>query len=176
SQGLVRIVDEVVSRGYDLRNFCREMMVHIRALLVVKIAGFDSELVQLPETEADNLARLGDCFSEQDLLRFFLILTKTETDIRNSTQPRFLLEIGLVKLAQARRLFLLEEALGRIEALESRLGGGSTASPSSAVLGPGTQKARPAHNSPRSATPVRTGTRLDRPRSSEGAPAKPKAP
>ncbi len=146
---LVRIVDEVVSRGYDLRNFCREMMVHIRALLVVKIAGFDAELVQLPESEAGNLKRLGEHFSEQDLLRFFSILTKTEQDIRNSSQPRFQLEIGLVKLAQARRLFLLEEALGRIEALESRLGGAGVASPSSGARGPSTQKASRPADSPR---------------------------
>jgi DNA polymerase-3 subunit gamma/tau len=123
AQRLVHIVDEVMSRGYDLRNFCREMMVHIRALLVVKIVGFDSELVQLPESEAETLKRLGESFSEQDLLRFFTILTKTEQDIRLSAQPRFLLEIGLVKLAHARRLYLLEEALERIQALESRLGG-----------------------------------------------------
>lgn len=129
---LIHIVDEVVARGYDLRNFCRELMVHIRAMLVVKIAGFDSELVQLPETEADTLKRLGESFSEQDLLRFFSILTKTEQDIRTSMQPRFQLEIGLVKLAQARRLYLLEEALRRIEALESRIRdkGGESASTS----------------------------------------------
>lgn len=127
SERIMRIVDQVVSRGYDFRSFCREMMVHIRALLVVKIAGFDSELIQLPESEADTLKRLGDFFSEQDLLRFFSILTKTEQDIKNSSQPRFQLEIGLVKLAQARRLYLLEEALERIQALESRLGGDTTA-------------------------------------------------
>jgi DNA polymerase-3 subunit gamma/tau len=172
---LIRIVDDVVSRGYDMRNFCREMMVHIRALLVVKIAGFDSELVQLPETEADNLARLCDCFSEQDLLRFFSILTKTETDIRNSTQPRFLLEMGLVKLAQARRLFLLEEALSRIEALESRLGGGGTASPSSTALGPVAQKARPAHSSPASTITPRSAATPSRSRGGESTPEKLKA-
>src|SRR6185369_6999725 len=114
SRELVRIVEQVVSRGYDLRNFCREMMVHIRALLVVKIAGFDTELVQLPESEAANLQTLAENFSEQDLLRFFSILTKTEQDIKNSSQPRFQLEIGLVKLAQASRLILLEDALDRI--------------------------------------------------------------
>ncbi|MEK6322936.1 MAG: DNA polymerase III subunit gamma/tau [Acidobacteriota bacterium] len=140
SQRLVRIVDEVVSRGYDLRNFCREMMVHIRALLVVKIAGFDSELVQLPESEADTLKRLSESFSEQDLLRFFSILTKTEQDIRTSSQPRFQLEMGLVKLAQAKRLFLLEEALGRIEALESRIGGAGGQSASTPGRGPGAQR------------------------------------
>src|SRR5262249_31074580 len=39
---LLRVVDEIVGRGYDLRNFSRELMAHIRALLVVKVAGFDA--------------------------------------------------------------------------------------------------------------------------------------
>ena len=123
SERLLRMVDGIVSRGYDLRNFLREMMVHIRALLVVKIAGFDAELVQLPETEASSLKTLGESFSEQDLLRFFSILTKTEQDIRFTSQPRFQLELALVKMAQARRLHLLEDAIARISDLESRLGG-----------------------------------------------------
>ena len=123
SERLLRMVDGIVSRGYDLRNFLREMMVHIRALLVVKIAGFDAELVQLPETEASSLKTLGESFSEQDLLRFFSILTKTEQDIRFTSQPRFQLELALVKMAHARRLHLLEDAIARIGDLESRLGG-----------------------------------------------------
>jgi DNA polymerase-3 subunit gamma/tau len=123
SERLLRMVDGIVSRGYDLRNFLREMMVHIRALLVVKIAGFDAELVQLPETEASSLKTLGESFSEQDLLRFFAILTKTEQDIRFTSQPRFQLELALVKMAHARRLHLLEDAIARISDLESRLGG-----------------------------------------------------
>ena len=54
---IFRIVDEVVSRGYDLRNFCREMIVHLRSLLVVKIAGFDAELVQMPQSEGEQLTQ-----------------------------------------------------------------------------------------------------------------------
>jgi DNA polymerase III subunit gamma/tau len=175
-QRLVRIVDEVVSRGYDLRTFCREMMVHIRALLVVKIAGFDSELVQLPESEADTLRRLGESFSEQDLLRFFSILTKTEQDIRNSSQPRFQLEMGLVKLAQARRLFLLEEALSRIEALESRLGGAGAPSASSAGRASSSPRgARTAQDSTRSSTSTRTAASQARVRDSESVSENPQA-
>src|SRR6266404_8428955 len=163
SRELVRIVEQVVSRGYDLRNFCREMMVHIRALLVVKLAGFDSELVQLPESEADTLKRLGEGFSEQDLLRFFSILTKTEQDIKNSSQPRFQLEIGIVKLAQARKLFLLEDAIYRIEALESRVGGGSAAPSSTGGRAqspsrdprPAQFQSRTPSPSPRAASPTR---------------------
>jgi DNA polymerase-3 subunit gamma/tau len=118
---VLRTIEDVVTRGYDLRNFCRELMVHVRALLVTKIAGFDPELLQVPESEAESLVRLADLFSEQDLLRFFANLTKTEQDIRLSSQPRFQLEIGLMKLLQARRLYLLEDALDQIKALQSRL-------------------------------------------------------
>ena len=130
ARGIVRIVDTVVSRGYDLRNFCKEMMTHMRAMLVVKLAGFDAELVQMPESEAEELTRLGAAFSEQDLVRFFSLLTKTEQDIRTSTHPRFQLEIGLMKLVQARRLYLLEDALARMSDISTRLGVGG-ASPAS---------------------------------------------
>lgn len=163
SQQLVRIVDEVVSRGNDLRNFCREMMVHIRALLVVKIAGFDSELVQLPESEAGMLKQLSECFSEQDMLRFFSILTKTEQDIRNSSQPRFQLEVGLVKLAQARRLYLLEEALRRIEALESRLGG-ARGTPPASLRAPSTPRDSRASQIPARASTATRAAPSPRPR------------
>ena len=158
-QELLRLVEQVVSRGYDLRNFCREMMVHIRALLVVKITGFDPELVQLPESEADALNRVATFFSEQDLLRFFSILSKTEQDIKTSSQPRFLLEVALVKLAQARKLVLLEEAILRIEALESRLGGASGAPSSTGAPRPSQSQTRPTSTSTfrstRAASPAR---------------------
>jgi DNA polymerase III subunit gamma/tau len=122
---LLRLVDEIVGRGYDLRNFCRETMTHIRAILVTKVSGFDPELVQLPAGEGEALVRLAELFSEQDLIRFFSILTKTEQDIRASSQPRFQLEIGLLKLLQARRLYLLEDALKHMSDIASQLGGAS---------------------------------------------------
>ena len=123
SPRVLRIIEDVVTRGYDLRNFCRELMVHVRALLVTKIAGFDAELLQVPQSEAESLVRLAGAFSEQDLIRFFANLTKTEQEIRLSPQPRFQLEIGLMKLLQARRLYLLEDALEQIRELQSRLPG-----------------------------------------------------
>ncbi len=123
-QKLLRLMDEIVTRGYDLRNFSRELMTHIRGLLVVKVTGFDAELVQVPASEGESLTRLAELFSEQDLLRFFSILTKTEQDIRTSSQPRFQLEMGLMKMLHSRRLFLLEDALKQLEAISATLGGG----------------------------------------------------
>jgi DNA polymerase III subunit gamma/tau len=132
---LLRLVDEIVGRGYDLRNFCRETMTHIRAILVTKVSGFDAELVQLPAGEGEALVRLAELFSEQDLIRFFSILTKTEQDIRASSQPRFQLEIGLLKLLQARRLYLLEDALRQMSDIASQFGGTGGGLPSKSSSG-----------------------------------------
>lgn len=120
---LLQLVDEIVGRGYDLRNFCREMMTHIRGILVTKVSGFDPEIVQMPAGEGETLVRLAEMFSEQDLIRFFSILTKTEQDIRASSQPRFQLEIGLMKLLQSRRLYLLEDAIAQLSNIAAQLGG-----------------------------------------------------
>ena len=160
---IVRIVDTVVSRGYDLRNFCKELMTHLRAVLVVKLAGFDAELVQMPEGEAATLSRLADAFSEQDLVRFFSLLTKTEQDIRTSTQPRFQVEIGLMKLVQARRLCLLEDALARLSDISSKLGvsggaatgGSSSTRPAPRTSGnPSAARRATSEAAPASSTPV----------------------
>lgn len=133
---LLRLVDEIVGRGYDLRNFCRETMTHIRAILVTKVSGFDAELVQTAASEGESLVRLAEMFSEQDLIRFFSILTKTEQDIRASSQPRFQLEIGLMKLLQSRRLYLVEDAIKQLSDIAAQLGGtglgGGSASPKGA--------------------------------------------
>ncbi|HST23965.1 MAG TPA: DNA polymerase III subunit gamma/tau [Blastocatellia bacterium] len=167
---IFRIVDEVVSRGYDLRNFCREMIVHLRSLLVVKIAGFDAELVQMPQSEGEQLTQLADQFSEQDLIRFFSILTKTEQDIRTSSQPRFQLEMGLMKLTQARKLYSLEDALSRIIELQSLVGGAGISSSTS-----NTPSAQP----PRSTGSVESprSFKTSKPRAEEApAPAQPVEP
>jgi DNA polymerase-3 subunit gamma/tau len=130
SLAILRIVEEVVTRGYDLRNFCRELMSHIRALLVIRVAGFDRELLSLYTSDTEELARLADAFSEQDLIRFFTMLTKIEQDIKVSSQPRFQLEIGLIRLAHARRLHLIEDAIKQLAEIQSRLTGCHTHSTS----------------------------------------------
>ena len=124
-KSILSLVDDLVSRGYDLRNFTREMMAHFRNLLIVGSVGFDREIVSATEAEGAELTRLSELFSEEDLIRFFNVLTQVERDIRSSTQERFHLELGLLKLTQMARLSSLEELLERIKRLEGASGTGS---------------------------------------------------
>ncbi|MDQ3908649.1 MAG: DNA polymerase III subunit gamma/tau, partial [Acidobacteriota bacterium] len=133
------VVDDLVMRGHDLRNFCRDMLAHLRDLLVVKVAGESSELADATDAERKELAREAGEFSESDLVRFFHSLSETEQRLREGAHPRYQLEIGLAKLVEMRRLAPVSQILERLHALEEALRTGrapaSTSSTSSGGAG-----------------------------------------
>lgn len=117
--GTINLVEDVFSRGYDLRNFTRELMAYLRHLLVIKSGIASSELLGVADIEVAKLTKLAAQFSEEDLVRCFHLLAETEKEVKDSPHPRFQLEIGLVKLAHATRLRTLDELIARLEQLES---------------------------------------------------------
>ncbi len=116
SEKVLELVDELVREGHSLQHFCREALRYIRNLLVVRICGASSELAEAAGREREQLVAAAEQFSEEDLLRFFQLLLRTESELRWSPQPRLHLELGLLKLVQAERLAPLEELLAELSA------------------------------------------------------------
>ena len=114
------VVDDVVMRGHDLRNFCRDLLAHLRDLLVTKVSGSE-ELLESAVCDVNELKRQAALFSESDLVRFFHSLAETETKLKTAAHPRYQMEIGLVKLMEMRRLEPLGNLLDRLAALEESL-------------------------------------------------------
>jgi DNA polymerase-3 subunit gamma/tau len=108
---VLKLVDDLIRAGFDPRHFSREAIHHIRNLMILRVAGAQSELLELPADEIERLSKVASNFSEEDLVRFFHLLTRTENDLKWSTHPRLHLELGLVKLVQAARLMSIEEFL-----------------------------------------------------------------
>jgi len=117
----IAAVDDIVMRGHDLRNFCRDLLAHFRDLLVTKVSG-NEELLESAVCEPQELKRQAELFSESDLVRFFHSLAETETKLRAATQPRYQLEIGIVKLMELRGVESISEIIQRLAALETNLG------------------------------------------------------
>lgn len=114
------IVDDLVMRGHNLRNFCRDVLGHVRDLLVVKVSG-DPKLLDSSSAEAGALQKQAALFSESDLVRFFHSLAETEASLKDAANPRYQVEVGLVKLMEMRRLASLSDLVGRIGELEDAL-------------------------------------------------------
>ncbi len=124
-QEALLVVDDLVMRGQDLRNFCRDLMSHVRDLLVAKVSG-EAALLDSAATDRRALMQQADNFSESDLVRFFHSLTETENNLRVAAHPRYQLEVGLVKLIEMRRVVPLNNLIERLAALEESLRTGAT--------------------------------------------------
>src|SRR5918994_343569 len=57
------VIEEVVMRGHDLRNFSRDLLAHLRDLVVTKVSGSE-ELLESAVVGRDELQRQATLFSE----------------------------------------------------------------------------------------------------------------
>src|SRR5712692_4937853 len=101
-----------VEMGYDLRAVCRELSRVVRDLLVLSV---DPSRITDPEIagegERDRLKALAGRFSREDLLRAFDLLTRAEAEIRSAAQPRYNLEMALLRWIHLRKLVPIEELI-----------------------------------------------------------------
>ena len=113
---ILKTVDGLVRSGRDLRYFTSALMQYLRDVLVIQVAPKSPELLEVPG-ETAHLEELSKELTEEDLLRSLDVLTQAETALRTSPEPRFHLEMALLKISQLRRLAGFEELLARFEAL-----------------------------------------------------------
>jgi DNA polymerase III subunit gamma/tau len=140
SRGLLELVERLTDYGADPRNFARELLLHFREVLLLKMAEEGSPLLsQIVPEERERMRPLAAAYSEEDLLRIFEVLTKVETDMRWAQDPRVTLELALLKMVQMRHLMPFAELVEKVD----RLGSGASAPPRAAAPAPASQKAAP---------------------------------
>jgi len=118
---VLELVDELERNGGSPQHFAREVSRYLRNILVTKIAGADSRLISASPAERAEMARIAASFTEEDLTRYLQISLDVFTDLQASLQPRFHLEIGLLKMIQAGRLVPIEEAIASLPAAQGTL-------------------------------------------------------
>jgi DNA polymerase III gamma/tau subunit len=145
------IVERALERGYDLRLLCRELARATRDLLILSVDPSRAEDADVAaEGERDRLKSLASRSSREDLLRAFDVLTKAEQEVKASDQPRYSVEMALLRLIHMRKLTPLADLIARAES------GGSV--PLRAA-----------------SAPVRTASTITRGADAPAAPAKPSA-
>ena len=166
---MLDVVDELERNGQNLQHFSRELARYFRNLLVARISGAETRLIAASAQQRARLAEIAAGFSEEDLTRYLQLSLDLFRDLQFSLQPRFHLEIGLLRLVQAGRLLPIEEALSRVGPAAPQV---RPPAPQPAPVRP--PAARPAVE----ATPPRSGPspfELDRAKKATSRPTEPQS-
>ncbi|MFN0120155.1 MAG: DNA polymerase III subunit gamma/tau [Blastocatellia bacterium] len=174
SAAILQLTDELDSRGYDLRNFTRELMAYLRHMLVIKSGLDNRDMLEISETEIAALKQLTGHFSEEDLVRFFHLLADTEKEIRDSPWPRFQLETGLIRLTHVARLQSVTELIARLESLTGPGNNPDGAADPAGAISSASKPAPPAPRPAPAAPPRQSAPAPDSiPQTKAAAPARP---
>jgi len=114
--GAFELAGRAVEAGYDLKLLCRELSRLVRDLLVLSIdEGRFADQDIAPEQDHDRLKALLPRFSREDLLRAFDVVTRAEIDIRNAAEPRYHLEMALLRWIHLRKLTPLTDVIDQLQ-------------------------------------------------------------
>jgi len=111
SEEVLRLADRLISEGQNPAHFAKQLVRFLRNCTVAKVAGKDSPLLQISSDERARVARVAELFSEEDLARHLQIMLRTHGELSYKSEPRFHLELGLLKMAHAQRLLPIEQLL-----------------------------------------------------------------
>ncbi len=108
----LKSVKEILYSGYDLHDFVLGFEDHIRNLLFARIPGaLEVRGIDLDKEIIDLYAQDAKLFPETDLLRMAEMLKKTESELKWSAFPRFLVELMVLKLVYMDSTVSIEQLL-----------------------------------------------------------------
>ena len=122
-QQVLDLVDTAVEEGVDVEEFAHGFAEHLRRLLFIKIQGSATKL-EIAESERPDYERIAHPFAEEDIARMLQALLDLAPELKRSIQPRFRLELVLVRLASMGRALDVGQLLVRLGALEKTLQAG----------------------------------------------------
>jgi DNA polymerase-3 subunit gamma/tau len=132
-------VEKMARSGRDPTQFARDLLDHLRHLLITQTTGEVSDTFLVTESGADRLAAQAAAIGPATLMRAIDELAASLTAVREGDDARLAVEVALLKAARPDLDPGSEGLLRRIERLERRIAGGAPAvqpAPEPAVAAP----------------------------------------
>lgn len=121
----LQILNDFIIWGKDVRNLVNDLIDHFRNLMVCKISNDLDEIISLPEETIDLLKQQAETIDTNNLIRILNILSETQDGMKISSNPRVLMEVTMMKIAQPMFDESKEALIKRIENLEQKIESGS---------------------------------------------------
>lgn len=94
------LVDEILKQGKDARQFIKDLIEYFRNLLLVQVCDNVDGLVNVAENTLAELQQQAGEIKQTVILKIMDLLTDAEKEMKWTTQPRLMLEVGIIKASQ----------------------------------------------------------------------------
>lgn len=108
------IIKELTDRGSDLRQLTRELVEYFRNIAVVKITGNAEELLEFTQDEVQTLRDHSLNAPIEQLTLLLSELLRLESEVRNAANPRYVLELGILRMSFIKGMTSVESILKMI--------------------------------------------------------------
>ncbi|MFT3866260.1 MAG: DNA polymerase III subunit gamma/tau [Solirubrobacterales bacterium] len=142
-------VEKMARSGRDPSQFARDLLAHLRHLLVAQTTGEVPSTFVVTATDTERIARQANAVGAATLVRTIDELAAALTAVREGDDARMAVEIALLKAARPDLDPSMEGLLRRIERLEAQLAGTAPPPP----VAPTPVPSRPAPPEPSPTTP-----------------------
>jgi DNA polymerase-3 subunit gamma/tau len=95
--GALLLLDELVRQGKDLRQLVRDLLAHLRDLLMLKVEAGGS-ILDLPAHALTGMKERAAKLDQGQILGGIRLLSQLETEMRFVASPRLLVEVALIRL------------------------------------------------------------------------------
>ncbi|MDI6780356.1 MAG: DNA polymerase III subunit gamma/tau [Bacteroidota bacterium] len=119
----IALVEDIMNRGYDIKEFLSGLNEHFRNILIVLTTG-STRLIEVGESYKKRYEEDANSFTENDLVRLIRITNETENSIKWSQQPQFKLEVAIIQMIKMDSSVQISDLLNRIEELKKKVDGG----------------------------------------------------
>ncbi|AGB40067.1 DNA polymerase III, subunit gamma/tau [Halobacteroides halobius DSM 5150] len=114
----LKLITKVINEGKDIKQFVNDLVYHLRNLLLVKECQGADKLFDLTDDTCERLKKQAKQLRNSQLLRWVEILNELDYKLKQTNQPRIILEMGIVKLIKPATDKSLTTILDRVTRLE----------------------------------------------------------
>jgi DNA polymerase III subunit gamma/tau len=132
ARAALEAVERLARSGRDPGQFARDLIAHLRQLLVARATGEVPESFTVTVAQPERLAGQAKAIEDAKLMGAIDALSAAVAAMREGDDPRLTLEVALLKVATPSLDSSREALLRRIESLESQFAGGAPGDASSA--------------------------------------------
>ena len=121
--------ESLARSGRDVAQFGRDLLAHLRQLLIIRAAGESFGAEGLQAADPPRMQAQADSFTDLGLTRAIDSVAAALTAIREGDEPRMTMELALLRAARPQLDPTREAFAQRLERIEQALGGGAPAAP-----------------------------------------------